>query len=383
MRTLAAVAVAALLAGCREEGPGERELLRAVGSAANVVVVVKPRQVAGTWAERAAYTVAPAVPACVRERARRAALVAVVFDQKPGLPGGWSVAMVGAAATAATPACEGLERDGPFAWWGYDFRAGSTHFFEVLDFEKRWRALGDAPVRAIADVEVQSGIVVKATGAIDPRDGVDASATLRFAERAAATGAMELIGKSRRELDRGRLGGAWPAFEWRLALDPADPDGATVRADLEIPGARGQEAMLFAAAAVAGGALRGADAPCHVIPDDWEDQIECVGNGPYVIAASLRDSFYDDPQQYLTGARVVPAVRNGAAAGFKLYAIRPGSIFTALGFENGDRIHTVGGVDVNAIDAALQALSALRTTSRFDVDLERRGKEVSLRYEVR
>jgi hypothetical protein len=384
VRTLAAVVAAATLAAaCSDAGPGERELLRAVGAGANVVVVINPRQVDGTWLERAAYTIAPSVPRCVRERARRAAVVAVVLDQKSGLPSEWSIAMVGRGATAETPECEGLHRDGAFAWWGYDFRQGSTRFFEVLDFKKRWRALGDAPVRVIADVEVQSGIVVKATGTLDPRDGVNARATLRFAERAAATGAMDMIAKARRELDRGRLGGAWPAFEARVTLDPSDPNDATLTAGLGIPGAAGEEAMLFAAAAFAGGTLEAPGAPCHVIPDEWKDDIQCTGNGPYVVSASLRDQILDDRESFLLGARVVPAVKNGAAAGFKLYAIRPSSIFTALGFENGDRIHTIHGIEVTTLDDAFEVLPAMQRTTGFTVELERRGKEATLRYEVR
>jgi hypothetical protein len=309
--------------------------------------------------------------------------VAVVVDQRPGLPSAWSVAMVGRDATAATPDCEGLHRDGALAWWGYDFREGKTKLFEVLDFEQRWRALGDAPVRAIADVEVQSGIVVKAAGTLDPHDGVDAHATLRFPERMAALGALTMIGKARRDLDRGRLGGAWPAFEVDVMPDPDDPEAATLTAALTIPGAQGEEAMLFAAAAFAGGALESPGAPCHDIPDEWNDDIQCSGRGPYIVSAELRDRLLDDPQAFALGARVVPAVKNGAAAGFKLYAIRPSSLFTALGFENGDRIHTIHGIEVNAIDTGLQAMRTLRTTTGFTVELERRGKEATLRYEVR
>jgi hypothetical protein len=387
VRTLAAAVTAAALAtgcaGCRDAGPGERELLRAVGSGADVVVVVSPRRVDGTWLERAAYTVAPSVPRCVRERARRAVAVAIILDQQPGLPSEWSIAMVGRGATAATPDCEGLHRDGALAWWGYDFRRGSTKLAEGLDFKKRWDALGDAPVRAIADVEVQSGIVVKATGTLDPRDGVEAHARLRFPERMAAMGAMTMIGKARRTLDRGRLGGAWPAFEVRVMPDPDDPDGATLTAELTIAGAPGADAMLLAAAAVAGGTLEAPRAPCHVIADDWKDDVRCDGNGPYVISEALRDRMLDDPVTFAMGARVVPAVKNGAAAGFKLYAIRPSSIFTALGFENGDRIHTIHGIEMTTFDTGLEVFRALRMTTGFTVDLERRGNEVTLRYEVR
>jgi general secretion pathway protein C len=43
------------------------------------------------------------------------------------------------------------------------------------------------------------------------------------------------------------------------------------------------------------------------------------------------------------GARVVPAVKNGKPDGFKLYAIRPSSVYSKLGLTNGDTIQSING----------------------------------------
>ena len=271
VRTWPALATIAAIAACRDASPGERQLLAAIGDEVDLVAVTAPRRIAGTWVERAAYTFARDVPACVRERARKASAVAVTWDQAANdvTAGTWSFVMIGGGATAELPACYGLERGDGIAWYGADPRRGTARFFATEERVRRWRALGNAPVRAIADAQAQPGILMRASATLDPSDGVDAKVTVRFDERAAASGAMEMILRERRRLDRERLGGAWPAFQWKLAADPTDPKGASLRGELMIPGARGEEAMLFAAAAIANGGIETPGAPCHVIGESW------------------------------------------------------------------------------------------------------------------
>ena len=39
--------------------------------------------------------------------------------------------------------------------------------------------------------------------------------------------------------------------------------------------------------------------------------------------------------QIATQARIVPSFKNGVANGFKLFSIQPGSLYSAIGVENG------------------------------------------------
>jgi general secretion pathway protein C len=141
--------------------------------------------------------------------------------------------------------------------------------------------------------------------------------------------------------------------------------------------------MLFAAAAIASGGVGTPGPPCHVIAEQWEPNIRCAEPGRYTVTAALRDQLLGEPMILDRDARVVPAIKNGAPSGFKVYAIRPGSLLAALGLENGDRIHTVAGVTVTDMSSALQLPAVLRTSDRFTIEIERRGREVALRYEVR
>lgn len=385
MRTWPALATIAAIAACGKASPDERQLLAAIGDEVDLVAVTAPRRIAGTWVERAAFTFARDVPACVRERARKASAVALTWDQAANdvTAGAWSLVMIGGGATSELPYCNGLERGDGIAWYGADPRRGTARFFASEERVRRWRALGNAPVRAIADAQAQPGILMRASATVDPSDGVDAKVTVRFDERAAASGALEMILRERRRLDRERLGGAWPAFQWKLAADPTDPKGASLRGELVIPGARGEEAMLFAAAAIAYGGIETPGAPCHVIGASWEPNIRCSEQGRYTVSVALRDQLLGEPMIVDRDARVVPAIKNGVAAGFKLYAIRPGTLLSALGFENGDRVHTVAGVRLTDMTSAVQLPPVLRTSTKFTIELERRGREVALRYEVR
>jgi hypothetical protein len=305
----------------------------------------------------------------------------VTWQQKDGASGEWALVLIGGGATA--PGCDELARGGGLAWYGPDPRSGGHRFFARPDRKKRWRGLGNAPIRALGDVEVQAGIVVHATGSLDPRDGIDARALLRFDERAAADGFDQLRQRHAARLDRERLGGAWPAFDATLTRDPTDPSGTTLRGELRIPGRPGEEAMIFATTAYLAGDLGAPGAPCPWIADEWEARISCDRNGRFVIASSLRDQLIDDPSLMARDARVVPAIHNGLPAGFKLYAIRPASLAAALGLQNGDRIHSIGAHSVKNLDEAVAVLGGLRHATHVTVELERRGTDIALRYEIR
>jgi general secretion pathway protein C len=76
--------------------------------------------------------------------------------------------------------------------------------------------------------------------------------------------------------------------------------------------------------------------------------------------------------------RIVPAIRDGKANGFKLYAIRPNTLLALLGFQNGDTVKTINGRELDSPDKALEVYSALRNEKKFTVALERRGQPMSL-----
>lgn len=97
---------------------------------------------------------------------------------------------------------------------------------------------------------------------------------------------------------------------------------------------------------------------------------------------ALVDEVLANPLAFSRAARVVPAVKDGAIVGFKLYAVRPGGVFARLNLLNGDTITAIAGQPLDSFDHALDAFTALRTTSRVEVAVVRRGAPMTLTITV-
>ena len=84
-----------------------------------------------------------------------------------------------------------------------------------------------------------------------------------------------------------------------------------------------------------------------------------------------------------TQARIVPSFRNGKANGFKLFSIRPGSLYSKIGIQNGDVIQKINGYEINSPDKALEIYGKLKEASSITVDLVRRGRTKTMSYGIR
>jgi general secretion pathway protein C len=81
-------------------------------------------------------------------------------------------------------------------------------------------------------------------------------------------------------------------------------------------------------------------------------------------------------------ARIVPSFVNGEADGFKLFAIRPGSLYSKMGIENGDVIQKINGFPMNSPDKALEVYQKLKTSNSIEVELTRQGQKKRLTYQI-
>ncbi len=99
--------------------------------------------------------------------------------------------------------------------------------------------------------------------------------------------------------------------------------------------------------------------------------------------AWVTDSLLKDAGGMARQARVVPAIRDGESRGFKLYGIRPGSIFKLMGFKNGDLIKRVGARSLTSLDEAMGLAEDFKTMREFDIELERKGEAMTLHLELR
>lgn len=98
----------------------------------------------------------------------------------------------------------------------------------------------------------------------------------------------------------------------------------------------------------------------------------------HLVARRLVERALANPLEYAKGARIVPAVADGRPVGFKLYAIKDGSVYQRLGFENGDTLLSINGFDLTSADKALETYTKLREASTFVIDVKRHGELLQL-----
>jgi general secretion pathway protein C len=117
------------------------------------------------------------------------------------------------------------------------------------------------------------------------------------------------------------------------------------------------------------------------------------GGVPLTGIRKLAENRYDLDKQVIEGAlnnlntlatqaRLVPSFKNGVANGFKLFQIQPGSLYSAIGIENGDVITRINGYEVNSPDKALEVYQKLRESAHVTIELERGGQVVKKDYNI-
>lgn len=117
--------------------------------------------------------------------------------------------------------------------------------------------------------------------------------------------------------------------------------------------------------------------------DGLDNGIRKTADNTYEIDKGLVDRMLANPMAMARGARIVPSIKNGKPDGFKLYAIRPNSAFAKLGLTNGDTLQSINGFTLDSADSALNAYTKLRTATSLELDVERRGQPITLRYTIR
>ena len=143
-----------------------------------------------------------------------------------------------------------------------------------------------------------------------------------------------------------------------------------------------------------GNAVMPPPAPMAIAPpgrgNDGAPPSQVLGAG----VKQLSENDYEIPREEITKtlsnlndvamqARIVPAFKDGVATGFKLFSIRPDSIYTKIGIQNGDVIKRINGLDMNSPEKALEIYSKLKDSARIDIEVERNGAAVRKTYNVR
>lgn len=84
-----------------------------------------------------------------------------------------------------------------------------------------------------------------------------------------------------------------------------------------------------------------------------------------------------------TDARLVPSFSGGKADGFKIFSIRPGSVYQKIGMMNGDVIQKINGYEMNSVEKGLEVYQKLRDSKSIVMQIERRGSVKTVTYNIR
>ncbi|WP_225410657.1 type II secretion system protein GspC [Stigmatella hybrida] len=111
--------------------------------------------------------------------------------------------------------------------------------------------------------------------------------------------------------------------------------------------------------------------------------IRSTGENEYEVPRTEIDRTLSNLNEVAMQARIVPAFKDGQAQGFKLFSIRPDSIYSKIGVQNGDVIRRINGFELNSPEKALEVYSKLKEAGRIEIEIERNGAPIRKTYNVR
>ncbi|KFE69987.1 type II secretion system protein GspC [Hyalangium minutum] len=107
-----------------------------------------------------------------------------------------------------------------------------------------------------------------------------------------------------------------------------------------------------------------------------------TGPDAYAIARQDVENTLANLNQIATQARVVPSFTDGKPRGFKLFAMRPDSLYAKLGLKNGDILQRINGSTLDDPMRAMEAYHSMKGASRIELQIERDGQPLRKTYTV-
>ncbi|MGM0558351.1 MAG: type II secretion system protein GspC [Myxococcota bacterium] len=116
--------------------------------------------------------------------------------------------------------------------------------------------------------------------------------------------------------------------------------------------------------------------------DDGGDAVEKAGDGDYKVDRESIKKQLDNPKDLATQGRVIPNYKNGQRNGLKIVGVRPNSVYQDLGIQSGDVLRGVNGREINTQQEALELFEKLKTEDEVEIQVERRGQQKELKYNI-
>lgn len=113
------------------------------------------------------------------------------------------------------------------------------------------------------------------------------------------------------------------------------------------------------------------------------NEVKAVGQNKFEIKRSDILKYTSNMAEILQQAAMAPKRgANGEIEGFKFLSIQPNSIYTQLGFQNGDVIKGVNGEPVDSPAKAMELYNQLKNSNSIKLKRERDGREEEYDYSI-
>lgn len=120
------------------------------------------------------------------------------------------------------------------------------------------------------------------------------------------------------------------------------------------------------------------DDPMALAPGNASATTKAVAAGIHRISPtevemteSARAAFLGDTSAQMQSVRLVSVEKDGGPAGFRVFAIRSGSVLNLIGIHNGDTLVSVNGKSIGTPAAALEASAQVRHAPLITLQIER------------
>lgn len=107
-------------------------------------------------------------------------------------------------------------------------------------------------------------------------------------------------------------------------------------------------------------------------------KIQKKSDTSFAMPRAVLDKIIENQAELIRGVQAVPEKENGQVSGVRITGLKPESVLSALGVQNGDRLQTINGYDLGNPEKAIEAMAKLRTADRMGLVVQRGGKQVSL-----
>jgi type II secretion system protein C len=111
--------------------------------------------------------------------------------------------------------------------------------------------------------------------------------------------------------------------------------------------------------------------------------VKKTGENAYLVDRREVEHAVANLNEVITQARAVPVMTDGKASGFKLFAIRKGSIFDKIGLSDGDVVQRVNDTELSDPSKAVGLLEEIQSMDQIRVNFVRGGKPRSHTYTIR